>query len=380
MPSTTTENEPIPVLRPLLPPVERLLSYLRQIDARRIYTNWGPLGSELEARLSEHVGLPPGSAILASSGTMALVGAALATAGRATPSAPVALVPAFTFVATPLAAEHCGFQPYLVDIHPESWSLHADALDNHEQLSRSGLVVPVAPFGRAVPQAPWVEFQRRTGIPVVIDGGASFEAISDDPARFVGPIPVALSFHATKSFSTAEGGCVLTTDAEVLRRVGEALNFGFDGTRSCNRASVNGKSSEYHAAVGLAELDGWAAKRSALLHVADGYRRAFAQHGLANRLVAAPEVASCYVLFQSTSSGEAETVIQAMSDANIESRLWYGSGLHHHPYFAGRPYDELRVTDGVAPRLLALPVAPDLSAAEIHRVVTAVVDGVTRRD
>ena len=247
---TNDHLDRIQVLRPLLPDAGRLLSYLRRIDAVRTYTNWGPLASELESRLAVHLSLPAGCVTSASSGTAALVGAILAVAGRASSQRPLVIVPAFTFVATPLAAEQCGYRPYLVDIDESSWWLQAEALCAHSLLSEVGLVMPVAPFGRAVPQAPWLEFHRRTGIPVVIDGGASFEAISAAPSQHLGEIPVALSFHATKSFSTAEGGCVITTDHQLSTQVNQALNFGFFSTRDCAVASTNGKMSEYHAAVG----------------------------------------------------------------------------------------------------------------------------------
>src|SRR5687768_3363415 len=180
------------VLRPLLPDTGRLLSYLRRIDAVRTYTNWGPLASELEARLAAHFSSAIGCVTSASSGTGALVGSILATAGRASTRRPFAIVPAFTFVATPLAAEQCGYCPHVVDIDADSWRLQADALHGHPLLPKVGLVIPVAPFGRGVPQAPWLDFRQRTGIAVVIDGGASFEAISADPTQFLGEIPVAL--------------------------------------------------------------------------------------------------------------------------------------------------------------------------------------------
>src|SRR6476661_10558001 len=87
----------VPVLRPLLPTVDRLLPYLSRIDASRCYTNWGPLASELEGRLARRFGVGDHGVISASSGTAALVGAILATAGRATPDRPLAILPALTF-------------------------------------------------------------------------------------------------------------------------------------------------------------------------------------------------------------------------------------------------------------------------------------------
>jgi len=274
-------------------------------------------------------------------------------------------------VATPLAAEQCGYRPHLVDIDADSWRVQADALYGHPLLSKVGLVIPVAPFGRAIPQAPWLDFRRRTGIAVVIDGGASFEAISADPTQFLGEIPVALSFHATKSFATAEGGCVITTDQQLSTQLSQALNFGFFSTRDCCAASTNGKMSEYHAAVGLAELDGWSAKHAALQTVASLYRRQLDAVGLGGQLLVAPDVAGCYALFRCTDEAEAAGALLSLTTSNIESRYWYGYGLHRQPYYRDVSRDDLAVTESIAPLTIALPVASDLPEASVRRVVGA---------
>ena len=269
----------IAVCRPRLPDADRLLPYLRRVDDARIYTNWGPLTAELEHRLCALLGLPVSSVVSASSGTAALIGAILAGAGRATPGRPLAIVPAFTFVGTALAVELCGYRPYLVDVDPVTWLLDIERLAEHRRLAEVGLVVAVAAFGRPVPHAPCLDFRERTGIPVVIDGGASFEGILASPARYLGELPTALSFHATKSFSTGEGGCVVTTDDKLSVGVTRALNFGFFGDRNTQSPSTNGKMSEYHAAVGLAELDAWPQKCHAFDVVARAYRQRMAAAG-----------------------------------------------------------------------------------------------------
>ena len=266
--------EKIRVLRPRLPSAEQLLPYLRRIDATRVYSNHGPLCRELERRLSKQLRLPADNVVCASSGTIAIVGAILAVAARAK-AKPLAVVPALTFVATASAVEQCGYEPYLADVDPQSWMLDPKALAQHPLLDRVGLVVPVAPFGRPVPQQPWSEFRRRTKVPVVIDGAASFDTILRDPHIFMGEIPVALSFHATKSFGTGEGGAIATSDVDLAAESTSALNFGSHIARNSCSPSTNGKMSEYHAAVGLAELDGWEAKRSALSTVVSRYKRRF---------------------------------------------------------------------------------------------------------
>ncbi len=355
----------------MLPGTDDLIGYLRRIDSSRIYTNRGPLVEELEGRLEARLKLPEGGLITASSGTAAMIGAILASAGRATAERPLAMMPAYTFVATAVAAEQCGFRPYIVDVDPETWMLAPELLANHEFIAQVGVILPVAAYGSPVPQAPWQAFQATTGIPVVIDGAASFDRILTAPETYLGPIPVALSLHATKAYATGEGGAVASTDLELVQRTLQSLNFGFRGSRDSQMPSINGKLSEYHAAVGLAEDDGWAVKSAALQLVVDTYRLA-----LGDRFFGAPNVGLSYGLLLCRNLAETAAVEAALQRADIGSRLWYGDGLHGQTYYAGAARDTLGVTEDLAPRLIGLPMAPDLTEQEIARVAAAVFEGI----
>jgi dTDP-4-amino-4,6-dideoxygalactose transaminase len=361
----------IPVMRPQLPGADRLLPYLRRIDMTRFYSNHGPLSGELEARLAELFGMAPGGVVCASSGTAALVGAILAAAGRAGPQRPLALIPAFTFIATAAAVEACGYRPYLADVDGDSWTLAPQRLLGHPERDRIGLVVAVAPFGRPLPQAPWLRFREASGIPVAIDAAAGFAGVARAPQACLGAVPVALSFHATKPFATGEGGAVLVGDVALAQDVARALNFGVYQTRDCRTAGSNGKMSEYHAAVGLAELDGWDAKAAQYAAVAAAYHRHAAAAGLSGRLHATPEIAPVYALFGCRDAAEGRRVAASLRRHRVDFRLWYGKGLHHQTYYADLPRDDLPVTDDLAPRLLGLPTAPDLEDAMVARIVQA---------
>lgn len=362
----------IPAFRPQLPMADAILPYLRQIDQNRWYSNQGPLVMTLQRRLTEAMQLKSGAAAVTSSGTSALVGGILACAGRAHPDRPYALCPSYTFVGTISALEHCGYIPYLVDIDEQSMLLEASALPEHPMLSQVGLVMPVATYGKPVAVAPWQDFKRSCDIPVVIDGAAAFEAMIDDSARYCGNIPVALSFHATKIFGCGEGGCLVTTDIEITAKAVQALNFGFLATRECQMANTNGKISEYHAAVALAELDAWRAKRAAFIEVADCYRQAFQRVGLDSSFVGSPVIASNYVLYRTVDHDQTLHMQRELLARKIESRLWYGLGVHHQPYYRAAARDELPVSEDLAPRLLGLPVAADLPASAIDRIVDVI--------
>ena len=362
----------LPVYRALLPNAEALLPYLRRIDANRWYSNRGELVSLLEARLGDLLGLDGANVISAASGTAAIEGAVFATAGRARPERPLALLPAYTFAATASAVERCGYSPYLLDVDPDTWTLSAERLLGHRALELAGVVVPVAPYGRAVAQAGWIAFQAQANIPVVIDAAAGFEFVIADPERCTGAIPVALSFQATKAFSSGEGGAVVWSDAEGLKRVARSLNFGILYKREITSPGTNGKMSEYHAAVGLASLDGWDETCRANRAVAAAYRLAAGTHGLAEQLFVAPDVASNYALLDAGSPTAADDVVAALRAQQIEYRLWYGRGLHHEPYLRDVERDPLPETDRIAPSILGLPIAPDIAHADIERTIATV--------
>jgi dTDP-4-amino-4,6-dideoxygalactose transaminase len=237
------------------------------------------------------------------------------------------------------------------------------------------VVIPVAPFGRLISQSPWLAFGKQTSIPVVIDAAACFDLLLGGEGDHLGPIPLALSFHATKSFGVGEGGAVISTNKAVVARTVQALNFGFFDDRESRSASTNGKMSEYHAAVGLAALDCWPKTQAAFAGVVACYRRRMAAEGLAHRFLGAPEISLSYVLFRCSNHSECVGLQATLSEAGIDTRLWYGHGLHRQSYFATRSRDSLAETDRIASVLLGLPIAPDLTEAQVARIVAAVAFG-----
>ena len=363
---------PVPAFRPRLPCAERLLPYLRRIDAARLYSNRGPLVDELERRLARLTGAPPHGLRTAASGTLALTLAILAHAGRgdAGGAKPLALMPAFTFVATAQAAELCGWRPVFADVDPRRWTLDPAAVRAHPDFGRVGLILAAAPYGVLPDIAGLAALQAATGVPVVIDAAAGFDALLQVPGTVSDTVPMALSFHATKGFSTAEGGAVAWTSAPGQMRVMQIANFGFLGTRTARSAGLNAKMSEYHAAVGLAMLDEIDATRAAQARVAGTYARLARARGMADRLHLPPRISPAYALYEATEAAACTRAEAALRAAGIDSRRWYGQGVDREPWYATARPGALPVTRDLCDRLLGLPMAPDLDAASIARIVS----------
>ncbi len=363
----------LPVCRPLLPNAAEIAPYLQQSDAARHYTNRGPMVRLLEQRLAARLGLPPHAVRTASNGTSAIEIAILAAAGPASSAKPYALIPSHTFAASALAAERCGYTAVFCDVDAETWAMDLDLASRHPLAEKIGLILPVAPYGRKPEIRQAEALFAKTGIPVVFDAAACFEKLLDDPALVSATVPMTISFHATKTFSTGEGGAVFWNNGPGQDAVVQAANFGFNFSRKSETAGTNAKMSELHAAVGLAMLDTFDTRRTDYAKTVALWERVSSP--LPGAMYLPPDMASVYITWKAPSAQVMDRAIAALSAANIDSRRWYEDGLHLQPHFRRFSGPDVQtqpmpVTEDLGNRLLGLPMAHDLPQGDMERVVS----------
>lgn len=353
----------IPVARPQLPRAEVLLQYLHEIDGNRIYSNFGPVSELFEQKLASHLGLPDkdGCVATVANGTLGLT---LALQASGTVPGSLCLMPAWTFVATAHAAVAAGLVPYLADVDAASWALDADR--TREMIRRAsgrvGAVVPVLPFGSPAEVGAWDELARDTGVPVVIDAAAAFDGLVP------GESPAVVSLHATKVLGAGEGGLVVSTRSELIEDIRRRMNFGFHARREAEVAALNAKMSEYHAAVGLAGIAEWQSVRKEFREATLFYVEALSSvagiHWLPG--YGTEWVSSTCVV--GLSRPVARELAAALAARGIDSRSWYGGGLHRHAAFAQFPRDELPVTERLAESTLGLPLFRGITREQVGEV------------
>lgn len=363
-----TDLAPIPAARPLLPPAEAILPYLERIDAQRWYSNFGPLLGELEARLAERHG-PGVHAVTAANATQVL---ALALQAMDLPRGALCILPSWTFVATAHAVMLAGLRPWFLDVDQDSWTLDPETVA--EALAHApgpvAAVIPVAAFGRPLDMGAWRALRDRTGVAVLVDAAAAFDAVAGGAMDCAG-LPVAVSLHATKALGVGEGGYLATEDRDLADRLRQASSFGFKGSREARFPASNAKLSEYTAAVGLAALDAWPETRrrwvrsSQLLRIAlSPLADAQFQPGWGCDWVSSVCVVRLPV-------GAVNAVSAALDRAGVQTRHWWGEGCHTSEAFAQELRAPLPVTERLACSTVGLPFAIDLSPAEIDRIAAA---------
>jgi dTDP-4-amino-4,6-dideoxygalactose transaminase len=351
----------IPVARPRMPQAEMLLPWLRQIDANRSYTNFGPLVRELEARLATRLGVDPACVVTVTNATAGLT-LALQSVAEGRPG--VCLIPSWTFVATAHAVAAAGFTPFLVDVDEASWALTpAIALDAVARIDGPvAAIMPVAPFGAPVDIAGWDRFTALTGIPVVIDAAAGHDAL------VAGDSPAAVSLHATKILGAGEGGYVVCRRPELITAIRQRSNFGFYGSRNAELVGGNAKMSEYHAAVGLAAMDSYAVDTGSFRSVVNAYRGCLAERcdiSFQPAFGAGWIASTCVARF---AGDDCRRIGAHLFDAGIDSRGWWGFGVHSQKAFADLPRLPLPVTELLAVETLGLPCYVDMTEADVARV------------
>jgi dTDP-4-amino-4,6-dideoxygalactose transaminase len=350
----------IPVARPRLPTTDEIAPYLHRIDKSRWYSNGGPLVQEFEERLANHF-----SEQTARVGTVAnaTTGMAVALMACQAPRGTLCMVPAWTFAATAHAIQLAGLIPWIVDVSLTSWALEPVAAREllREAPGKVSAVIPVSPFGAPIDYSAWESFRDETGLAVVIDSAAAFDTVRPTS------VPAIVSLHATKILGIGEGGFVLITDSDFIEEIQKRTNFGFWNTRESTVPSLNGKISEYAAAVGLASLDSWKTIRTDFERVARAYR-ATLPDPVIQKDFGARWVTSTVIV----ATDDADATERALSAGGISTRRWWGGGLHRHGAFEKFPRGETKNTNLLVDRVIGLPCWRDLPNETIGEVCAVV--------
>lgn len=375
----------VPFLRPQLPSLADIGVFYRLAEEARFYSNGGPCERLLRARLSDYLGgvgcVPVNNA---TNGIMVALRAVLDAAG--TGARRFVVMPSYTFVATAGAAQLMGYRPLFIDVEPDGWQMDSDALDDvlGERSHEIAAVLGTHTFGlppTAAVQSRWQELCREHGVPLVIDAAAGFGAVDDTGARTGRElVPHVFSFHATKSFAIGEGGLVTSLDEDVLERVEALHHFGFSSGRVAAYAGGNAKMDELHAASALAVLERYDEVLRRRRAVVSFYREHLEPYGFAFQTGSSGGTWQAGYLVAPDAATNA-AVLAAGKEESVGIAAYYDRPVHRHPAYADAPvHGGMATTDDLASRALALPMANDLSEAELQRVVSVVIDAARRVD
>lgn len=237
----------IPVTKPYLPNVQEYEDYLNSIWERQWLTNNGPLVNEFELKLKRYLKIP--HLLFVSNGTIALQIAikALDLKGEI-------ITTPFSYVATSSSIVWEGCAPVYVDIDPDTFNIDPAKIEA-AITPRTSAIVATHVFGNPCDIDAIQEIADRYDLKVIYDAAHCFGTTYKNKSVFEYGDISTTSFHATKLFHTIEGGAVFTRDPELLKKMSYMRNFGHNGPESFAELGINAKNCEFHAAMGLCNLN-----------------------------------------------------------------------------------------------------------------------------
>lgn len=366
-----SDQSPLYVTRPSLPPLEAFTRELALIWDSRVLTNGGPQHRRFEAALAEYLGI--GHISLFTNGTIALV-----TALQALDIEGEVITTPYSFVATAHSLLWNGLTPVFADIDPVSLNLDPARVEA-AITPRTRAILAVHCYGRPCDHAALRDIADRHGLRLLYDAAHAF-GIRREGASILrdGDLSV-MSFHATKVFQTFEGGAIVSPDVATKQRIDRLKNFGFVNEVTVATQGINGKMAEINATLGLLQLeaiDGEIARRAA---IAAAYRVELAGiEGLRclSPLPGANENHGYFpVLVEDGFPLDRDALYAAMRAANIYARRYFFPLISDMPMYAHLPSaaaSNLPVARRIAECVLCLPIFADLSTEDFERVLSVV--------
>lgn len=349
----------IPVTKPFLPPQEEYQRLVDGIWKRQWLTNMGPLASDLEMNLKDYLGV--NHLLYVTNGTVALQMAikALNITGEI-------ITTPFSFVATTSTIVWEGCTPVFVDIDEKSLNIDVTKIEA-AITERTEAILATHVYGNPCDVQMIDKIAKKHNLKVIYDGAHAFGVQVNGKSIFEYGDISTCSLHATKLYHSIEGGLIITKDAELLKKLAYIRNFGISGFDSFAELGINGKNSEFHAAMGLVNLkyiqEIYEKRKELTMHYNAKLKRLKAY-----RPVWHSESSENYPYYPIViESEELLLKIKTFLDGHeiFTRRYFYPSLANTLPYL--EPQD-LEVTDAVSKRVLCLPLYYDLTLEEIDLI------------
>jgi dTDP-4-amino-4,6-dideoxygalactose transaminase len=359
------------ITRPALPPLEEFIPYLKNIWESRILTNGGPFHQKLEQALCDYLGLE--HIALFTNGTVALV-----TALQALRITGEVITTPYSFVATAHSLLWNGIKPVFVDIDPLTLNLDPNKIEV-AITPQTTAIMPVHCYGHPCDVDGIQKIADTYGLKVIYDAAHAF-GVQDMQGSILrhGDLSV-LSFHATKVFTTFEGGAIVCQDAKTKLRIDHLKNFGFVDEVTVVAPGINGKMSEFNAALGLLQLKGLDEALSKRKAIDERYRKGLAGVKGIYCLLGAGEKKANYaylpILVRPEYPLNREKLYQKLRDNGIHARRYFYPLISDFPMYRGllsASRSNLPVASKAASEVICLPIYPDLSNEQVDYIIQVI--------
>ncbi len=345
----------------------------------------GPRAAEFQKLISGYCNSP--YAVATNSCTAALH---LSLIGAGVQPGDEVIVTPLTFCATANVIVHCGATPVFVDCERATQNINWHKIE--QKITRkTKAIICVDMAGRPCDLDEIMEIATRNKVMLIEDAAHALGA--EYKGRKVGSIaPLScFSFYVTKNLTTGEGGMVMTADEELAKKIAIYSLHGLSADAWKRYSDVGFKHysvqvpgykynlTDMQAALGISQfkrIEAMQARRKTIWNI---YQEALAGLPIFCPAEPSPDTKHAYHLYtvhldlDRLVAGRDE-IQAALHKENIGTGIHY-TAVHNHDYYArtfGYKPSDFPEANWISERTLSLPLAANLSDADVQNVIDAV--------
>jgi dTDP-4-amino-4,6-dideoxygalactose transaminase len=350
----------INVTKTYLPPFEEYTAVLKRAWDKTWITNNGELVQELEEKLKEYLGVK--NLLFTSNGTIVLQ-----MALKALNITKEVITTPFSYVATTNVILWEGCKPLFVDIDPQTFCIDASKIEA-AITSETEAILATHVYGIPCDVERIQAIADKYNLKVIYDAAHAFGCIYKGKSLLSYGDISTCSFHATKLFHTVEGGCIIANNDETARHLMLYRQFGhvYDDYFTMG---VNGKNSEFHAAMGICVLPQMQMIIEQRKKISEQYNNAFQPLLMMPQLPIDTVYNYAYFPVVFESEEKLLNVVAALKQQDIMGRRYFYPSLNELPFVQHQPCP---VSEDISRRVLCLPLYFDLTSEEVQSIIECI--------
>lgn len=364
------KNKSIYVTEPSLAPLEDFIPYLKQIWSSKILTNGGPFHQELERTLCEYLKVQHIS--LFTNGAIALI-----TALKALDIKGEVITTPFSFVASSHSLLWNNIKPIFVDIDPKTFNIDPSKIEAAITPETSAILA-VHCYGHPCNIEAIQNIADANNLKVIYDAAHAF-GIQCHCGSILnhGDISI-LSFHATKVFNTFEGGAIISKNLEMKKNIDRLKNFGFVDELTVVNSGINGKMSEFNAALGLLQLkyiDTEILKRKLIDSKYRDKLKNIKGIDCVGNFAKIPNYSYFPIIVNDDYPLSRDQLYDKLKSNNIYSRRYFYPLISDFPMYKkyeSAQHSNLPVARKIASTILCLPIYSNMNDEDLERIINVI--------
>jgi len=273
-----------------------------------------------------------------------------------------------TAVATVAAIQLCGAVPVLVDVDRESYCMDPHLLETVLSVNTKA-ILPVHLYGHPADMPPILELAKKHGLYVIEDcAQAHGTKINGQIVGSFGDISC-FSFYPTKNLGAlGDGGAVLTNNTSLAEKLLLLRQYGWRERYISEIQGMNTRLDEIQAAILNVKLSFLNDDNQRRQKIADLYTQRLRETRYKLPVTAVNAVHTWHQYVIQTDNREA---LRAFLQQNhVGTGVHYPQAIHQQPAYSGllRGANHLPATEELIPRILSLPMYPQLPLVDVERV------------